>query len=844
MAFKKPEYCKDCSLYSSTIVPPTYVTNSKVLLVAQSPGKEEIKYGRVLVGPSGILMNKVLEEVGIDRNSISLTNSILCFESKHLTDMQKEQARVHCSKALGHTIRKIAPKFIISCGNYALKSILGKEKISEKRGKVFISKEYNLPVLVTLHPAAIVRECSKDYPNKPYANMTMRERDFLNDLRQAQEFIRRELWEEANGFWDTNSTKERITDGKKLVRDLDLSGYHLGTDKDIEKIRASKFMSVDIELDKGLEHDSELLSVSISIEPGSSAVWMYKDGIPKEIIEELASPKPKIVASRPFDENRLEKYGIKLGGVKHDVLTLSHIIDENYHRYDLETVAAMYADMHNIKSVADGKRECLGEAETETLVNYNGVDSDAALKAFIPLYRKLKSDDRLLNYYNHFIIPVQDMLASVAKNGCKIDLQILEENLSSATKTMDQMEQDMLSCVPATVLSKHVGKLKFTRDAFMRDILFSKSGLGLKANPAFVTKKQRLAQISEDHLKEFISVQFVEQYLRWAKLHKVVTGYLTSLASGALVYPDGKIYPSTTLNKTVTGRTVINDPPIQTYPQHGEFAGLIKECIVADDGWVLGARDLSQSELRIAGWLANDKNILKAVYDGVDLHTNTAAKILLGCSLDKVTKDDRRQAKPVNFGLIYGMAAETLVDYAKNNYGVAILPDEAYKIRLRYFSYPDGYYNLPTYYKAIEKEILETGCVDGVLGRKRRFPSCKGSPQTLGSITDKGIWGENLRQGINYKIQNFSTDLAILGLMLFVLMIKREGLHSVIKPMWFIHDSIIFQAREDYYTKASSMLKYAMEEASVIYIKKYFGVTVGYPIDTDSKVGYSWKELE
>jgi DNA polymerase-1 len=266
-------------------------------------------------------------------------------------------------------------------------------------------------------------------------------------------------------------------------------------------------------------------------------------------------------------------------------------------------------------------------------------------------------------------MPVQDTIAQIERNGCLIDREILKENINIAQKQIDGLEAKMIEMVPERILSKHRGDLRFSRPQFMKDIIFD--GFKCKPDKKFVTKVKKEPQLTEDHLKTFSEkVPFIPLYLKWKGLSKLKDSYLSPLDTGDFIYSDGRIYPSTLLIRTVTGRTVILDPPMQTYPQHGKFAHLIKECIVADPGWVLGARDLSQSELRIAGWLAHDKNIMDAVKKGIDLHINTAAKIILSCTIDKVTKEARQQAKPVNFGLIYGMAAESLQDYAKNNYGV------------------------------------------------------------------------------------------------------------------------------------------------------------------------------
>jgi DNA polymerase-1 len=833
--FKKPAECKGCPLYSNAHVPYTKGTTNQYVIVAQSPGREEIIAQRPLVGQSGQLWNRVLAKVGIDRSQFFIANTLKCYEGNPTPNLANiKKAMTQCKFFLHRALTAVKPRLIIVSGAYALKAILGKEKITDKRGKMYHSVEYNCPVFVTLHPAAILRECSKDYPNQDYEMMSMREKDYLKDwqsIKQLLEYMKAKP--DADIYWET--TDAGSLDTTKFMHKLDTSGYHEGKLNSL-KTFSKKPLSLDVETESATDL-AKPLSISYSVEPKQSHVYRLGDTLEAEHRNLLEADNDKVVAGRPFDENKLfDAYGVRLGGKKYDVLTMAHILDENYYQFNLENVAAIHADMKDIKSLAGGMRTNLKEADWDTVVAYNGVDSDAALRSFNNMMETYEREPKLKNYLENFMLPVQDMQAAVARNGCKIDKKVYYESVVTATEEMRKLEETLIARIPASIkkLPAHQpdksgkSKLRLSRDALLRDVIFT--GFKCKPNERYVTAKNKLPQVSKEHLKDFKHIKWVSDYLDWAELEKLYSSYLSTLHGHAEV---GYVYPSTSMIRTVTGRTAMVNPAIQTYPVRSKWSTLIRSCFIANKGWLLGSRDLSQSELRIAGWLANDENILRAVRNGIDLHTMTAA-ILNDIAVDAVTKEMRQKAKPINFGLIYGLSAPSLQAYLWEEYDLRVPIKECEQIRAKFFSYPNGYYGLLNFYSAIRNELRSKGYVESVLGRRRRFPQAKNSTEFLGRIE---------RQAINHPVQSFSSDLALISMMLFWRAIQRYHLTAVVKPMWFIHDSIIFQAYKKNMKEAMELLKDCMEIAAPKYIKKYFDVDITYPVESEGKIGKSWVEI-
>jgi len=320
---------------------------------------------------------------------------------------------------------------------------------------------------------------------------------------------------------------------------------------------------------------------------------------------------------------------------------------------------------------------------------------------------------------------------------------------------------------------------------------------------------------------------WVQKLLEWKKLHKLYTTYFQGLEKN--LHLDGRIYPNLVLWGATTGRTVCFNPNIQQVPRSGPMIEKLKELYRAPDGWLIGARDLSQSELRIVAWLAGEKNMLKAMKEGVDLHSLTAS-LLTGKKIEEVSKEDRQLAKAVNFGLIYGASAKTLQEYAKENYNIDMSYEEAVAFREKFFEF---YPALTVYHKKCIAIAKEYGYIRSPLGRLRRLPHINSNDYALSSEAE--------RQAINFPVQSFSSDLGLIGMYLFWRLTRDK---KSVRLLWFIHDAIFFIAREDVFEKYMKLLKDCMEVYAKRYIREFFGLHVGYPVKSDGKVGQSWADLQ
>jgi len=1142
-----PKKCKEseCPYHADRgEVPYDGPTATELIIVGESPGFEENRIGRPFSGISGRFLMALLRHIGLERDEVLLTNAARCRIDKDKDSIKNQNLALKtCRKKLERVIHNVRPRVIVALGGVALRQLTGKQKIMENRGKFFDSPEFDCKIFATVHPAWILRQGARDgFWDQPIEKMSATERILFMDFEQVQKYLKDPSIAGIN--------TERYTKGRK---------------SDLAKLKAAEVLAVDFETN-GLDIESpntRILSIGFSAEEGKSIVFLPKrDGsFPEPVLQLLSDPNiTKIVAARPFEERCAVKLGHPMpGDTVHDVLSMAHVLDENFSGgYSLEKVADLYTGLKNIKSIAQGMRANLEEVDKETLVKYNGVDCDATLRAFHIMRRMLSKDPALANYYTHFTQKMQSMFADLHHNGCLIDTEALGRGERELEAIAEASEREALRLIPTAITTeeKHEGKLRLSRDALVRDYLFTHpEGKRLTPNPKYLTPKKKEPQITEDHLKQFRG-RFIENYLRMKKAKKILSTYLKKL--WVQMHHDGRVYPDTIFTRTVTGRTVMVNPAIQTIPQRGEFAKHVKKAFVADPGWVMGARDLSQSEIRIVGWLAQDPNILGALAANVDVHTKTAA-IINKVPIEQVTKDMRQKAKaciaegelvsvkspngwfafvpiekverdmkvwdgqewvshdgvifqgerevitydgltatpdhtvfleagghcdfeqakaevrgiatgdaafegswepfyngnphhsrkapkspspvprmwkdkfpvgrqrplwknkelplsergeiqpgcesrcvgrpvrcyssenyqsnqsllaqlrwqgdqteiqlprilhfldaqkpappdvqrcadrqtkqqralragkptigfavdepheqanqcegplqvcldkcpaslarleddvsqvPVqqrvdqqvsekgdvrgqdtgdgdeasvrrvvrvydirnagprhrftvqgkivsncNFGFIYGMSAKKFQGYAKDEYGIELSLEQCEAVRQAFFAHPHGYYKLLDFHRKQESEAQHRGYVRSPIGRIRRLPNAQQSK-------DRMAMGEAFRQGINFPVQSFSSDLGLVGMWFFWKWVKKNNLEDKIKIMWFIHDAVVFQATAEEFPRAMRMLKYAMETMAVKYMKKHFDLDVGYPVASDGKAGSGWATLQ
>ncbi len=559
-----------------------------------------------------------------------------------------------------------------------------------------------------------------------------------------------------------------------------------------------------------------------------------------------------------------EDLGIYVENWTSDTQLLAFVVDENMQEKSLDECVrrwvpemAGYNDDYNQRLDKSDMRS----VSHEDMLGYGGGDADASYRLAAALTQLAKADKKQFRCYEKIILPAIKAFADpVEFFGIKIDTAALSAMQHELAQTEEETYESLIAQVPPAIKRRHLidkngnakrGKdadkaLSFTRDAFTRDILFSKQGLGLKpqvftATTARLAPALRIPSVStKQHLPYFSDEPFVAELMEYVKLQKIRSTYVgvpfdedKQAPTGFWQYIyNGEIHPSFILHRTVTGRTASNNPNSQNFPKRGKLAKAYRKIFIARPGYVLIETDLSQAELRIAAWMAGERTMLKIYKDGGDIHAMTAAHTM-GLSLkqfqaldEEVIEQKRFQAKAINFGFIYGMWWRKFKAYAKTDYGLEFTDKEAEALREGFF---DLYPGLEEWHLTTREWVRERGYVRALHGAIRHLPSIKSD--------EDYIRQECERQAINAPVQRFASDLGLIAMVRLV----RDADPDIIRPLMFVHDALVIEVKEEYAEKARGWIKFYMETPP---LKEWFGLNPPLPILADIAQGPNLGEME
>lgn len=577
----------------------------------------------------------------------------------------------------------------------------------------------------------------------------------------------------------------------------------------------------------------------------------------KELLEDPAVKK--CGHNLKIDHHFIRRMGIEVRGWQIDTMQLAFVVDENMPDKSQDECVrrwvpemAGYADIFNQET----DKSQMITVPPDKMLPYAAGDADACFRLARTLTKLARADARQWKTYTHIQWPaLRSFMDVVEPQGIMIDENALAELQTVLGQQTAREYRELIQMVPAAVRRKHAeAGLEFSRDRFVRDILFTDEGFGLK--PVVFTKSTRklgedeqIPSVStKDHLPYFDDHPFVAKLIPFQKLEKLrgtyvgVPGHqaLNSRGETVDVEPtgfwkyiwDGRIHPGFFLHRTVTGRTASSDPNAQNFPKRGPLAKAYRKIFVPTPGYVFVECDLSQAELRIAAWMANDPAMLKVYREGRDIHEATAAGVM-GLSIeqfralpDDVRKKKRQDAKAVNFGFLYGMGWKKFMGYAKTEYGVTFTETEAKRIRSMFFK---TYRRLEPWHVAMRQFVKKHGYVRSLHGALRRLPNIRS--------VDEIIRGECERQAINSPVQRFASDLGIMA----VGRLCRDADPNLIRPVAFIHDAIVCEVKEEFAHEGAAWIKFYMESNP---LENWFEIEPPLPIKADASIGVNLSDME
>ena len=544
----------------------------------------------------------------------------------------------------------------------------------------------------------------------------------------------------------------------------------------IARIKACPLVGFDTETTSLDPMVAQLVGLSLAVEPGVACYVpvghhyaAMPDQLPLALVLERLKPwledplAAKVGQHLKYDEHVLQNHGIALAGIAHDTLLESYVL-EAHRRHDLGSLAERWLGRATVsyESVAGkgASQISFDQVSVEVAAHYAAEDAEVTLQLHQHLWPKLQAEPRLAALYQTIELPVARVLQRIERHGVLVDCDMLARQGEELAVKILQLERHAheLAGQPFNLGSpKQLGELLFDQ---------------LKL--PVVKKTAGGAPSTDEEVLEKLALDFPlpRAVLDWRSLSKLKSTYVDKLPR--MVNPrTGRVHTSYAQAVAVTGRLASSDPNLQNIPVRTPEGRRIREAFIAPPGWSIVSADYSQIELRIMAHLSEDEALLRAFNEGQDVHRATAAEVF-GTTPEDVTSEQRRYAKVINFGLIYGMTAFGLAQ----NLGIG--RDAAKAWIDRYF---DRYPGVARYMDATRTRAKRDGFVETAFGRRLWLPEIKSpnGPRRAGAE----------RAAINAPMQGTAADLIKLAMISVQNVIDQEGRQS--RLIMQVHDELVLE---------------------------------------------------
>ena len=583
----------------------------------------------------------------------------------------------------------------------------------------------------------------------------------------------------------------------------------------LTRLERAELASVDTETTSLDPFAAELVGVSFSVAPGEAAyvpIAHRYTGAPEQLGVEraLALLKPwledgsrrKVGQNLKYDQHVLANHGVRLAGVAHDTLLQSYVLESNA-RHDMDALAERHLALRTITyDEVTGKgagRIGFEEVDVQRATDYSAEDADVTLRLHQVLYPRVAADEKLAYVYGSIEMPVREILFRVERNGVLIDAARLEAHGRELGVKMFELEERAYreAGQPFNLNSpKQIGEIFFDR---------------LKL--PVVKKTPSGAPSTDEDVLERLALDYPlpKTLLEYRALSKLKSTYTDKLPR--MVNPKtGRVHTNYGQTTAVTGRLASNDPNLQNIPVRTPEGRRIREAFVAPPGHQIVSADYSQIELRIMAHISEDQGLLEAFARGEDIHRATAAEIF-GRDPREVSSEERRYAKVINFGLIYGMSAFGLAQQL----GLERATAQAY-----IDSYFARYPGVAKYMESTRQSAREQGYVETVFGRRLWLPEIRSSSPARRAGAE--------RAAINAPMQGTAADLIKLAMIAVQGWIDAGGLGM--KLIMQVHDELVLEVPEAELAHAREELPRLMTGVASLRV----------PLVVDIGVGANWDE--
>ena len=582
----------------------------------------------------------------------------------------------------------------------------------------------------------------------------------------------------------------------------------------VEKLNQAKLFALDTETDNLDYMAANLVGISFALENGEAAylpLQLDYLGAPKTLEKTTALTLLKPILENPtiqkvgqnfkYDLTIFARNGIDVQGVAFDTMLESYVLNSTG-RHNMDDLAKRYLGHQTIsfeEIAGKGKNQLtFNQIQLEQAAEYAAEDADVTMKLQQVLWEKLSKEPTLEKLFKEMELPLLGVLSRMERRGVLIDSDALFLQSNEIANRLNELEEQ------AYILAGQPFNLASTKQ--LQEILFDKLGL-----PVIQKTPKGAPSTNEEVLEELaFSHELPKVLVEHRGLSKLKSTYTDKLPQ--MVNPQtGRVHTSYHQAVTATGRLSSSDPNLQNIPIRNEEGRRIRQAFIAREGFTIVAADYSQIELRIMAHLSQDQGLINAFTQGKDIHRSTAAEIF-GVALDEVTSEQRRNAKAINFGLIYGMSAFGL----SRQLGIGRADAQSY-MDLYFKRYP----GVQTFMHDIREKAKAQGYVETLFGRRLYLPDINSSNGMRRKAAE--------RVAINAPMQGTAADIIKRAMIQLDQKLQNDPDIAMIMQ---VHDELVFEVRSEKVAFYSELIKTQMESAADLVV----------PLIVDVGQGTNWDE--
>ena len=638
------------------------------------------------------------------------------------------------------------------------------------------------------------------------------------DLSTLQSLVER--FEFSGGIAQFTAGQEAVVDHEPVETNQETNYQTILNKKDfarwLKRLQAADVFAFDTETDSLDYMQAQIVGVSFAVQENEAAyvpVGHDYPGAPAQldrdwVLNELKpvledAQRTKIGQHMKYDMNVLANYDIALAGVQHDTMLASYVLNSVATRHDMDSLAKKYLNVTTVRYedvAGKGARQLsFNEVPLETAAPYAAEDADITLKLHHALAAKLEKQDKLKSVLGDIEVPLIPVLSSMERSGVLVDSDLLHQQSQELSERMFVLEQQSHDVARQTF---NLGSPKQLQRILFEDLKLPVLKKTPKGQPS--TAEDVLQQLAEDY-------ELPQLILEFRSLSKLKSTYTDKLPL-QIDKDSGRVHTSYHQAVAATGRLSSSSPNLQNIPIRTQEGRRIRQAFIAPPGKLLLAADYSQIELRIMAHLSQDEGLVGAFQRGEDVHRATAAEVF-GLTLDEVGTDERRAAKAINFGLIYGMSAFGLGKQLK------IGRNEAQNYVNAYF---EKYPGVLEFMDRIRKQAAADGYVETLFGRRLYLPEINARNGMRRQAAE--------RTAINAPMQGTAADIIKRAMIHVHAWIENEK--PPVTMIMQVHDELVFEVEESAVEEMRVIINGMMSEAAELSL----------PLVVEAGVGQNWDE--